>query len=222
MSEELAGRRVVRAGAAVAGWFVRPARAAGDRHDAQPAARAGLDEPVILAAAGTATLGFGASIALAIARDGVAVLACWRVPAAHRRRGGLAVGGARRLVASLQARGVEATASGRLVVVVLPDEVRDALMLLRRVEAAGGGAVCLPLLGGARAEEWDAVLRERGVAVLHGADAALVELAAQRLAEQRVEVRIVDAVPGALARSMAAAGWTPPGARALRRSVCLA
>jgi hypothetical protein len=72
------------------------------------------------------------------------------------------------------------------------------------------------VLGGARGDEWDEVLTQRGLAVLHGADRAVLELAAVRLAEQGVQARVLDAAPGALARAMALSGWTAPGARGLR------
>jgi hypothetical protein len=205
---------VERIGAAIAGWFVRPAGAwAPERASRRPAP---IEEPVVLAGGGATALGLGAGLALAIAREGVAVVACWRVPAAERRRGGLSSGAARRLVGSLLARGVQATAAGRLVVVALPADARDAVVLLRRVESACGGAICVPVLGGPRAAEWDALLAERGAAVLYGADEAVLELAAARLAERGVQARVLDVVPGALARAMALSGWTPPGARGLR------
>jgi hypothetical protein len=205
---------VERIGAAIAGWFVRPA----DAWAPERAARclAPVEEPVVLAGGDASALGLGAALALALARQGVAVVACWRVSAAGRRRGGLATGAARRLVGSLQARGVQASAAGRLVVVALPVDARVAVVLLRRVESACGGAICVPVLGGPREEEWDVVLAERGAAVLHGADEAVLELAAARLAEQGVQARVLDVAPGALARAMAMGGWTPPGARGLR------
>lgn len=224
MSDKAVGRGgLERVGAAIAGWFVRPVGAgAADAPVARLSVRAPVDEPVVLAGGSGAAFGLGAALALAAASSGAAVLACWRVPAATRRRGGVSIGRTRRLVASLQARGVEATAAGRLVVVALPEDARDAVMLLRRVESASGGAVCVPLLGGARGEEWDAVLVERGLAVLHGADAGLLELAGARLEEQGVETRVVATAPGPLARWLALSGWAPPGGRALRRAVGLA
>jgi len=205
---------VERIGAAIAGWFVRPAGApviVRGSGRAEP-----VDEPVVLASAEAAALGFGAALALALAGDGVAVVACWRVPAATRRRSGLAVRRARRLQASLEARGIAATAAGRLVVVALPADARDAVVVLQRVESACADTVCLPVLAAPRTEEWDAVLAQRGAAVLHGTDAAIVELAADRLAEQGVDARVLDAIPGPLARAVAVGGWLPAGVRALR------
>jgi hypothetical protein len=101
-------------------------------------------------------------------------------------------------------------------VVALPADARDAVVVLRRVESACGGAVCVPVIGAARGDEWDAVLAERGAAVLHGADPAVVGLAADRLTAQGVRARVLDIAPGALARALAVGGWTPPGARSLR------
>jgi hypothetical protein len=213
MSDELVGR----IGAAVAGWFVRPANVVVD----PPAIPSACEEPIVLAAGDRAALGVGATIALGIARRGVAVVACWRVPAA-RRRSGLAIAGARRLAASLEARGVEASATGRLVVVALPDDARDAVVLLRRVETACGDAVCVPLLGGPRDEDWDAVLAERGVALLHGADRSVLDLAAARLADQGVDARLLAPGPSALARTLALGGWMPPSTRHLSETVGLA
>jgi len=206
-----------RIGAVIAGWFVRPAGARVVERPAPPAAP--LEEPVVLTGGDGPALGLGAAVALSLARDAVAVVACWRVPAAGRRRGGLASGRARRLAASLRARGVEATAAGRLVIVALPAEAREAVMLLQRVESACGSAICVPVLGGARDVEWDAVLAQRGVAVLHGADHAVLELAAGRLAGHGVDALVLEAAPGPLARALAVGGWTPPGARALRAAV---
>jgi hypothetical protein len=205
---------VERIGAAIAGWFVRPAGARATERTSRRVPP--IVEPVVLAGGDANALGVGAALALALARDGAAVVACWQVPIAERRRGGLATGRARRLAASLQARAVQATAAGRLVVVALPAEARDAVVLLRRVESACGGAICVPVLGGARGDEWDVVLAERGAAVLYGAAAAVLELAAIRLEEQGVQARVLEAAPGALARTLAVGGWTPPGARALR------
>lgn len=208
---------VERIGAAIAGWFVRP-----DGSEAQDRAVpsvASIEEPVVLAGGDAAALGLGAALALAIAADGAAVVACWRVPAAERRRGGVAVGRARRLVGSLEARGVNATAAGRLVVVALPSDARQAVALLQRVEGASGAAVCIPVLGGARGPEWDVVLRQRGAAVLHGADAAVLEVAAHGLAEQGVRAEVLDRPPSLVARALAVGGWTPPGTRALRMAV---
>lgn len=205
---------VDRIGATIAGWFVRPAGERARERDARVAAA--TEEPVLLTGGDDAGLGVGAALALALARRGVAVVACWQVAAAERRRGGLAVGGARRLVASLVARGVDATAAGRLVVVSLPTDARDAVMWLRRVESACGDAVCVPVLGGPRVGAWDEVLRERGAAVLYGVDDAVRELAAAGLAEEGVRSCVLDAAPGPVTRALAVGGWTPPGARALR------
>jgi hypothetical protein len=208
---------VERIGAVIAGWFVRPAGAWAPEHASRRLAP--VEEPVVLAGGDATALGLGAGLALALSRQGVAVVACWRVPAAERRRSGLATSAARRLVGSLQARGVQASAAGRLIVVALPADARDAVVLLHRVESACGGAVCLPVLGGPRGAEWDAVLAERGTAVLHGADEAVLELAVARLAEQGVQAHVLALAPGALARALALSGWTPPGARALRAAV---
>ena len=207
-----------RVGATVAGWFVRPGALMG-QGPPRSVARAPLEEPVVLTAGDAHALGVGAAVALALAGNGIAVLACWRVPAAARRRNGFAVARARRLVTSLEARGVRATAAGRLVVVTLPEEARDAVVLLRRVESASGAAVCLPLLGAARDDAWEAVLTERGAALLYGADVALLDLACAQLAGQGVTAQALATTPGLLARTLAAGGWTPPGARALRRAV---
>jgi hypothetical protein len=217
VSGEVTGRDVLRVGAAVAGWFVRPARRT-DAAQARASAATPSAEPVILAACAGRTLGVGAALALAWSARGVVVLACWRVPGA-RRRGGVATAAARRLAGSLDARGVEAVAVGRLVVVALPDDGRDAVVSLRRVESACGEAVCIPLLGGARGASWDDVLAERGVAVLHGAERPVLDLAAGRLAEQGVDARVLAIAPGPVGRAVAVGGWTPPGARGLWRAL---
>jgi hypothetical protein len=217
VSDELMGRNVLRVGAAVAGWFVRPAPVAAV-DGAHPTAGTALVAPVVLAGADGQALGVGAALALAQSTRGVVVLACWRVPGAQRR-GGLATGAARRLVGSLDARGVEAAATGRLVVVALPDDARDAIVQLRRVESACGSAACVPVLGGARDAAWDEVLVERGVALLHAAERSVLQLAAERLAAQGVEARVLTTTPGPIGRALAVGGWRPPGARGLCRAL---
>jgi hypothetical protein len=208
---------VERVGAVIAGWFLHPAGARAEERVARRLVP--IEEPVVLVGGDGAALGLGAVLALAIASDGVAVVACWRVAGAERRRSGVAVGKARRRVAALEARGVDATAAGRLVVVALPPDAAQAVALLQRVENACGTAVCVPVLGGARGTEWDAVLQQRGAAVLHGADPAVLELAARGLAEQGVRAQLLDRAPSLFARTMAVGGWRPPGARALRGAV---
>jgi hypothetical protein len=205
-----------RAAAVVVGWFVRPAET-----PARSIARRLADEPLILTSGDRSALGLGAALALAAAPEGVAVLVCWQVPAAERRRAGLATARARRLAASLQARDVPATAAGRLVVASLPADATAAVLALRRVESACE-VPCPILLGAARGDEWDEPLAERRVAILHGGDPGLVEVAAERLGQQGVEARLVIEAPGPIARSLAIAGWATPSSRALRAAVGLA
>jgi hypothetical protein len=180
------------------------------------AVRAAPDPSIAVLAAPELAGAVGAVLALGSAGGGVALLASWRT----RRAAGPslpAVPAARRLAGALGERGLAAEASARLVVVRLPDDGVEAVDALRRADAVAGATARVVALGGARGDAWDGVLLSRDEVVLHGADADLVGLAAQRLGELGANVRALPRLPPLALRVLASAGVVLPGTgRALR------
>ena len=133
-----------------------------------------------------------------------ALLVVW--PAAEGPRGALGTPGASRLVAGLQARGLEAVARGRLAWLALGD---DDLGLAPRALAAVDVPAVLAIAG-PRSAATDELLAEQDQIVLvvpAEADPRLVAIARDELAERNVPitVRACLAAPGA--RAAALAGW---------------
>jgi hypothetical protein len=220
-------RRAQQVAQAVCGWFVHPADdgpsthqpAATDRPEtrgqrssrARGAARAPLPSTVALLATGRGARGHGAAVALAAARRGVATVAFWGGDAAEQAAGAPAVPAARRLARSLGARDVSARARGRLVVVALPAEATAAVAAWRRAEAASADVPCMLVLLAARGPEWDAVLAEPDLVLVHGGDGDLVELAVDRLTESAATAARLDPPPSLTTRVLAMAGIALPG-----------
>lgn len=213
------GRVMAGAGA----WLLRPrvegapVVARGFAAPVAPAAVPAAGEPSLAVLAAPELAGaLGAALALGAAGGGVALLAGWRtrrapVPALPPVRA------ARRLAGALRERGLAAEASARLVVVRLPDDDVEAVDALRRADALPGAAARVAALGGARGDAWDGVLLSRDEVVLHGADADLVGVAAQRLRGLGADVRVLSRAPNVALRALAGAGVVVPGTgRALR------
>lgn len=155
----------------------------------------------------------GASLALAHAPRGIAVVAAWRV-GGGARASAPAVAAARRLAASLVARELVATAAGRLVTVTLPDDEDAAVAALGPLEPALGSAPLVLALGGPRGEWWDGALARCSEVHVRAADPDLAALAVARLREQGIAASNLAEVPTGMARRLAGAGLALPGARA--------
>jgi hypothetical protein len=63
----------------------------------------------------------------------------------------------------------------------------------------------------ARGPEWDAVLAEPDLVLVHGGDGDLVELAVDRLAESAATAARLDPAPSLTTRVLAMAGIALPG-----------
>lgn len=204
----------------IAELFVAPAAMRTiDDQTAEPAerprdkrpARAGSWAPSIALLAPPAdapALGAGLALVLARHRRAPAALVCrwspigppegrsWRVPA---------LPAAARQAAALNARGHDAHATGRLVVVQLMAACEQAAPEACRVIAAAGSAPTVLVLAGPRRAAFDALIREQDLvvaAIPRGADAALGILACAGFERARV----CEASLGGPARALAAAG----------------
>ncbi|HWI08350.1 MAG TPA: hypothetical protein VNT54_12655 [Solirubrobacteraceae bacterium] len=150
----------------------------------------------------------GAALALALARRerATAALVCvWAPVAGDRLWRAPAAPAAARLARALAARGHDARASGRLVVVRLATPCEPAAAEALRATAAAGRAPAVVALGGPRTAAFDALLAQQDVvvvAVAPGADPALARLATEGL-ERSVACEVPPADP---ARALAAAG----------------
>jgi hypothetical protein len=168
----------------------------------------------------------GGALALTLAhRDGVgaALVGAWGGPAELPGEvGGPALPAARRLAARLVARGHEARAAGRLVIVRLPAGERDAAAAWQRVEAAVPDAPSVLVLAGPRGEALDGLVARRElvvVAVPAQADPALARLAPASVAGLGAPVVVVE-LPRTMGAALAAAGLRVPGP--LRRALGVA
>lgn len=153
------------------------------------------------------------SLALLLRRRGPVIVCRW---GADGRRGAVpASAGARRLAASMNARGLSAQASGRLVGVALDEMPSVAAAEAARATAAAGEAPVVLALCGPRDPAFDDVLAAQDVAIvaLQDAPQELVRLAVAAL-EQRTRRAVSAPLLGApsawLARTGISAG---PGAR---------
>ena len=153
------------------------------------------------------------SLALLLRRRGPVIVCRWGVGG---RRGALpASAGARRLAASMNARGLSAQASGRLVSVALDEMPSVAAAEAARATAAAGEAPVVLALCGPRDPAFDDVLAAQDVAIVAVQDAPqeLVRLAVAAL-EQRTRRAVAAPLPGAPSAWLARTGiWAGPGAR---------
>jgi hypothetical protein len=199
--------------ARLAGLFVEPAPATPQR---RPVAAASPAPCVGVVAAPRHALAVGAAVALALARPlhtRCAVVACW--PAGGWARPPLQAPSslsARQLRKSLAARGLEATAAGRLVRVALPDRPELAAALAERVIGAATVPTVL-VLAGPRPERLDEVLlglEALAVAAEPDADPSVADLAVATLADRHPAVSLCTVPLGPLARALASAGAAAP------------
>lgn len=188
-------------------FFVAPAPRARAAPPPAPSA-AVLGRPGEVSAAGSA-------LALALARrrrEGCAVVCGWRVGGGDAPRLP-ATGAARHLALRLDARGLAAEASGRLVRVRLPDDPGAAAAAAER--AAGASCPVVLALAGPRDETLDRVLAAQDVVVLAhaaGTDPALARAAEASLADLPVPVVACHVRAAGPSRAVAAAGLgAPPG-----------
>jgi len=126
---------------------------------------------------------------------------------------------ARRLASALRARRLPAVATGRLVVVALPDEPADVLAAAERVAvtAVAARAATVVVVAGPRAGALDEVLArcDAVVVVTPPQRTAVAGLAADALAALGVPVSRATATVRAPARALGAAGLVaPPDLRA--------
>lgn len=134
------------------------------------------------------------------------LLAEWRAGGPPPEPVGVAPPGTRRLVERLTARGIEASARGRIVHLPLPPEPPLAASALHRaVVAAGVPAVCA--LAGPRPAAFDPLLDEQDLVVIAppaGASETLTDVALAGLARVRAPVVVSRPVPRAAVRLLAA------------------
>jgi hypothetical protein len=168
--------------------------------------------PASLAVLSSAADGPTAGTALALACGApVAVVAIW---GEYAPRGGFALRPARRLAERLAARGLEAVARGRLVVVALPIEPDAARAEAERAQAASGEAPFVLVVGGPRPPGFDAPLAAADRLVVvppPGAPAGLESLAvaaAARAARATGVLRLPPTTP--TTRLLAATGLVLP------------
>ncbi|HEX8084257.1 MAG TPA: hypothetical protein VF529_08200 [Solirubrobacteraceae bacterium] len=173
--------------------------------------RSGVGSLAILCRAADALV-VGAAAALVLAgrsRRSHALVAVWKPgeepPAVARAP---ATAAARRLAASLDSRGHEATASGRLALVRLAGDAAAAAAEAIRANAAAGDVPTVVVLAGAREDRMDGLLRDQDavlVALPEPADGAVADLALAGLADLGVPAEIL-AIPATSAPIRALAG----------------
>jgi hypothetical protein len=193
---------------------------------ADPAPRTPPGIAVLSAAADAQALGAGLGLALARHRRAPVAAVCvwtgdvetrtgWRAPA---------LPAARRLAATLAARGHDARATGRLAVVRLPTPAGDAAAGARRAAGAAGAAPTVLALGGPRDAAFDDLLAVQDLVVVatpRGTQPTLARLAVAGLAPATAGACACEVPPGAGARVLATAGLTllPSARRALAGAV---
>jgi hypothetical protein len=172
-------------------------------------------EPVAAAVPSAAVCGpeaeaVAAALALRLRTRGPVVVCAWASSA--RRASAPAVAGARRLAASMHARGLNAAATGRLVLVRLDDDPHIAVAEADRVAAAAGDAPIVTAICGPRDPTFDALLEAQDCAVVVARD---VPDEVRRLAVAALGPRAVAASPlAAVSDWVARAGiWVSPAAR---------
>jgi hypothetical protein len=179
---------------------------------------------VLAAASDAPALGAALGLALALARGApVAAVCVWTPGVMRPARTAPALPAARRLAASLAARGHDARAAGRLAVVSLAGGGEAAAAEARRALAAAGSAPAVLALGGPRDAAFDALLADQDlvvVATAGGADAVLARLVVAGLQETR-RACVCELPAAHAARTLAAAGigLLPSARRALAVAV---
>ncbi len=138
-------------------------------------------------------------------RASAALLAVWP---GERRLTALASPGARRLVARLEGRGIEAAARGGLAWLALNGSAEEACTSLTRAQAATDGPAVLAVCG-PRCPAIDSILDDHDLVILAappGGDPALADLAVADLAHRPAPVVVCPAVATLPARLLALAG----------------
>ena len=194
--------------------FVEPASTT-----SRPLRPAGVAPAVALLCRPVDAVALGSAVALAAARRGrssIGVAALWRpgtstgfgvaAPPAHR---------ARRLVRSLQARDLRASAAGRLVRVELPADPEAAIAAAARAEATTDAPMVV-VVAGPREAAMDRLLAEHDLLLVAAREQSrpLVELAEASLARLGPRVETIPANLPPLTRALAVWGLGP-GARRL-------
>jgi hypothetical protein len=153
-----------------------------------------------------------ATVALALGRSSRAhysLLCTWPTP--NSARPTLAVPahpGARRLRRNLDARGVEATAAGRLVRVALPAEPERAVATAERVVGTAAAPAVVAIAGPRPDALDDFLLRQDAIVVAADSDAdnSVVDLAVTALANRHPTVASCAVPLGPVSRVLASAG----------------
>ncbi len=198
----------------------------GGRPDERIPPAAGTQRPppaVAVLAPPTDAPALGAALGLALARARrapVSVVCVWAPNPIRSAWRAPAMPTASRVAAALRARGHDASAAGRLVVVRLSETCDEAADQAMRVAAAAGSAPTVLALAGPRAAAFDDLLAMQDlvvVAVAPAADAALARLATAGL-QRALTCPVPPADPG---RALAAAGLAllPSTRRALAAPV---
>lgn len=172
-------------------------------------------EPVAVAApfaavCGPDAEGVAAALALTLGARGPVVVCSWA--AADRRAGVPATMGARRLAASLQGRGLDAAATGRLVLVRLDADPHVAATEAGRAAAAAGDAPVVTAICGPREPAFDELLARQDITVVAAGETSeeLVRLGLAALGDRAYAAPSL----GAAASWAARAGlWATPLAR---------
>ncbi len=196
-----------------------------DRACAEPAPRTPPGVAVLSSPADAQPLGAAIGLALAARHRATAVAVCvwtaarpagpgWRAPPTPA---------ARRLCATLAARGHDVRGAGRLAIVRLAANTEEAVAQARRAIAVAGFAPAVLALGGPREAVFDELLGEQDLVVLatpDGADPALARLAVAGLASGAVHACVCEVIRAQPARCLAGAGVAllPSARRALAAS----
>jgi hypothetical protein len=176
-------------------------------------------EPVAVTAPAAAVCGreadaVAAALALQLRSRGPVIVCAWRSTA--RRGSAPAVAGARRLAASLEARGLQAAPSGRLVLVSLDDDPQLAAAEAARAAAAAGDAPVVTAVCGARDPAFDDLLAAQDLALIVARDAPeeLVRVGVAALGATAHHAAAVPPLSAVSAWAALAGLWVSPAARA--------
>jgi hypothetical protein len=177
---------------------------------ARPASAAAVPSAAVC---GPAAEPLACALALLLRSRGPAVVCSWG--AGGRRASAAPTAAARRLAASLGARGLAARASGRLVVVALDAAPSIAAAEAARAGAAAGDAPVVLALCGPRDPAFDQVLAAQDVAVAAAGEAPeeLIRLGVAALERACGRAVVADGLPGAAAWLARAGLFAAPGAR---------
>jgi hypothetical protein len=183
-----------------------------------PSGGARAESVTVAAAPSVAVCGAGAeplacALALLLRGHGPAVVASWG--AGGRRSGGPATIGARRVAASMAARGRTAYAAGRLVVVALDEQPGPAAAEAARAGAAAGNAPVVLALCAPRDDAFDELLAAQDLAIVAARDAPeeLVRLAVAAFEAVGRAAVSATALTATSAWTARAGLWATPSAR---------